>query len=164
VEDYSRGFLGLLTHCDNLAPRTVIDLYNGGLGQPLAHYVEMQHPADLQKVMSLARAFEQHQAKAPTVNNLVAPKGSGCRATTSATTTASGAMVHEGKAEGTRPVEMHEKRQSGQCYFCPEPYNKDYKCAAKGVFLWNCQTARMNPQRDHGLGDFPPDANWPRPR
>ena len=30
---------------------------------------------------------------------------------------------------------MQEKRQKGHCYFCPEPYSKDHKCAAKGVFL-----------------------------
>jgi hypothetical protein len=30
---------------------------------------------------------------------------------------------------------MQEKRQNGQCYFCPEPYSKDHKCAMKGVFL-----------------------------
>jgi hypothetical protein len=48
VEDYSRHFFALLARCDNLAPRTVIDLYTGGLGQPLlAHDVEMQHTADL---------------------------------------------------------------------------------------------------------------------
>ena len=56
VEDYLRRFLALLARCDNLAARTVIDLYTGGLGQPLAHDVEMQYPANLQKAMSLARA------------------------------------------------------------------------------------------------------------
>ena len=47
MEDYSRRFLALLARCDDLATRTVIDLYTGGLGQPLAHDVEMQNPANL---------------------------------------------------------------------------------------------------------------------
>ena len=55
---------------------------------------------------------------------------------------APGAMPQGGRTEGPRPrfrrltpAEMQEKRQNGQCYFCPEPYTKDHKCAAKGVFL-----------------------------
>ena len=118
------------------------DLYTGGLGQPLANDVEMQHPANLQKAMSLARAFEQRQAETSAVNSSATPKGSSRRAIASATTAASGAMVQDGKTEGLRPrfrrltpAEMQEKRQSGQCYFCPEPYNKDHKCVAKGIFL-----------------------------
>ena len=143
VEDYSRSFHALLARCHNLAPRTVIDMYTGGLGQPLAHDVEMQHPANLQQAMSLARAFEQRNAEASTVNSATTPKGSGRRAIASATTTAApGATPQGGRTEGPRPrfrrltpAEMQEKRQNGQCYFCPEPYTKDHKCAAKGVFL-----------------------------
>lgn len=41
VEAYSRHFQALLACCTDLAPWTVIDLYTGGLGQPLAHDVEM---------------------------------------------------------------------------------------------------------------------------
>lgn len=80
VEDYSRRFLALLSHCEDLTPRTVIDLYTGGLGQPLAHDVEMQLPANLQKAISLAWAFEQCQAEVSAVNSSVALKSSGRRA------------------------------------------------------------------------------------
>ncbi|XP_066373490.1 uncharacterized protein [Miscanthus floridulus] len=152
VEDYSRRFLALLARCDDLATQTVIDLYTGGLGQPLAHDVEMQHPANLQKAMSLARAFEQRQAESSVVNSSAAPKGSSRRAIASATTAAPGAMVQDGKTEGPRPrfrrltpVEMQEKRQSGQCYFCLESYNKDHKCAAKGVFLMDLADGEDDP-------------------
>ena len=48
VEEYSRHFLALLSRCDNLSTRTTIDLYTGGLGQPLAANVELQHPVNLQ--------------------------------------------------------------------------------------------------------------------
>lgn len=36
VEEYSRRYLALLSHCDHLSTRTKIDLYTGGVGQPLA--------------------------------------------------------------------------------------------------------------------------------
>jgi hypothetical protein len=91
--DYSRRFLALLN--------------TGGLGQPLAHDVEMQHPANLHKAMSFAQAFEQRQAKASTINSLVAPKGSSRRAIASATTAAFGTTVQDGKMEGPRPRFRH---------------------------------------------------------
>jgi hypothetical protein len=30
---------------------------------------------------------------------------------------------------------MAEKRKKGECYFCPEKFFQDHKCAMKGVFL-----------------------------
>jgi hypothetical protein len=53
MEEYSQRYLALLSHCDNLDAQTKIDLYTGGLGQPLASDVELQHPIDLQHAMSL---------------------------------------------------------------------------------------------------------------
>lgn len=47
VEDYSHRFLVLLARFNDLALWIVIDLYTGGLGQPLAADVEMQHPVNL---------------------------------------------------------------------------------------------------------------------
>lgn len=40
---------------------------------------------------------------------------------------------------------MQEKGQNGQCYFCPEPYSKDHKCAAKGVFLMDLADGEEDP-------------------
>jgi hypothetical protein len=59
VEEYSRRFLTLLSRCDNLSTQTTIDLYTGGLGQPLASYVELQYPVNLQQAMRLVQAYEQ---------------------------------------------------------------------------------------------------------
>jgi len=95
----------------------VIDLYTGGLGQPLAHDVEMQYPVDLQKAMSLTRAFEQRHAESSAVNSSTAPKGSGRRTIASASSNvAPGGPPPEGKPEGPRsrfrrltPAEMQEK-------------------------------------------------------
>jgi hypothetical protein len=41
------------------------------------------------------------------------------------------------------PAEIQEKRQNGQCYFCPEPYSKDHKCAAKGIFLMELEEGEV---------------------
>jgi hypothetical protein len=30
---------------------------------------------------------------------------------------------------------MADKRRKGECYFCPENFSLDHKCAMKGVFL-----------------------------
>lgn len=81
--EYSRCYLALLSRCDHLSTRTKIDLYTGGLGQPLVSDVELWHLVDLQHAMSLARAYEQHQVEASTVNSSAAPKSSTRRATAS---------------------------------------------------------------------------------
>jgi len=153
--EYSRRFLALLSRCDNLSTRTTIDLYTGGLGQPLAADVEMQHPVNLQQAMSLARAYEQRQEQASTVNSSAPPKSSTRRALASTSATGSAAGLQDDKPEGTRsrfrrltPAEMQEKRQNGQCYFCPEPYSKDHKCVAKGVFLMELEEGEEDPLGD----------------
>lgn len=120
VEEYSQCYLVLLSCCDHLSTQTKIDLYTGGLGQPLASDVEMQHPANLQQAMSLTRAYEQRQKEATTVNSSTTPKPSGRHASALASTGASGATMQDGKMEGLRPhfrrltaVEMEEKRRNG---------------------------------------------------
>jgi hypothetical protein len=32
-----------------------------------------------------------------------------------------------------------------QCYFCPEPYSKDHKCAVNGVFLMELEEGEEDP-------------------
>lgn len=43
---------------------------------------------------------------------------------------------------------MQEKRQNVQCYFYPEPYSKEHKCAAKGVFLMELVQGEEDPLGD----------------
>jgi len=148
VEDYSWRFQTLLARCANLAPCTVIYLYTGGLGQPLAHDIEMQYPANLQKAISLARAFEQRHTEASTANSSAAPKPSARRVSVSASTVPPGTSGTDGPRPRFRrltPVEMQEKRKNGQCYFCPEPYSKDHQCAAKNVFLMELAEGEPDP-------------------
>lgn len=151
-----KSTLALLSRCDNLSTRTTIDLYTGGLGQPLASDVELQHPSNLQQAMTLARAYEQRQ-EASTINSSAAPKSSSRRVMASASSSAAGAAAptQDGKTEGPHPrfrrlslVELQDKWLNGQCYFCPEPYSKDHKCAAKGVFLMELAVGKEDPLGD----------------
>jgi hypothetical protein len=113
----------------------------------------MQNPANLQQAMSLARAYEQRQKEATTVNSSTTPKPSGRHASALASIGTSGATTQDGKMEGLLPhfhhltaVEMEEKRQNGQCYFCPEPYSKEHNCATKGgVFLMDLADGEEDP-------------------
>jgi hypothetical protein len=93
--------------------------------------------------------------EASTVNSLAAPKSSTRRATASSSSASSGASLQDDKQEGTRSrfrrltqTEMQEKRQNRQCYFCSEPYSKDHKCAAKGVFLMELAEGEEDPLGD----------------
>jgi len=101
VEEYSRRYLALLSRCDNLSTQTAIDLYTGGLGQPLASDVELEYSVDLQHAVSLARAYAQlHVVEAYTINSSAVPKSSTHRATTSSSAAGSGVGLQDGKPEG----------------------------------------------------------------
>lgn len=62
VEDYQRQFLAFLCRCDDLSISQQIDMFTAGLGEPLKTDVELHSPANLQKAMSLARAYEHRDA------------------------------------------------------------------------------------------------------
>jgi len=139
MEKYQRRFLALLCRCDDLTPQHQIDLFTAGLGQPLSSDVEMQRPTSLESAMSLARAYERR-----TSSSFQAPK-SAFRSKQLAAPSASAASTPTSeppKTETAKPrfrrlslEEIAEKRANGQCYFCPENFSKDHKCATKGVFL-----------------------------
>ena len=139
VEEYQRRFLALLCRCDDLTPQHQIDLFTAGLGQPLSSDVEMQRPTSLESAMSLARAYERR-----TSSSFQAPKSAfrskqlaaPCASATS-TPTSEPPKTETAKPRFRRlsPEEIAEKRANRQCYFCPEKFSKDHKCATKGVFL-----------------------------
>lgn len=97
VEEYQRCFLVLLARCEELTTQQKIDLFTSGLGQPLAHDVELQHPANLQTAMSLARAYEQREVAS--TSNASAPKPSSCRSSA----TSNSAASPDSKPEGPWP-------------------------------------------------------------
>jgi len=120
-----------------------VDLFTVGLGQPLASDVEMQRPANLQTAMSLARAFEKRSAEAARATSsssprqLLRPRPAAPTASAAASAGSPAKKPDDQRPRFRRlsPHEIAEKRLSGQCYFCPEKFTKDHKCARKGVFL-----------------------------
>ncbi|XP_022680786.1 uncharacterized protein LOC111256682 [Setaria italica] len=136
VEEYERRFLALLCRYDNLMAQHQIDLFTSGLGQPLASDVELQRPSNLQMAMSLARAFELRSKEVARAISGTLRKGPHPHSVAAPSTPSSDPAMPN---ELPRPhfcrlsaEELAEKRASGQCYFCPEKFSKDHKCAGHG--------------------------------
>jgi hypothetical protein len=123
-----------------------MNLFTTGLVEPMTSDLEMQKPNDLQAAMILARAFER--CTSATVSaNVVAPTRDPYRpkpaasatmsTTNSVPTTTPAGSTNSTKSRFRRlsPQEMAEKRKRGECYFYPEKFTMDHKCAMKGVFL-----------------------------
>jgi hypothetical protein len=101
--------------------------------------VEMQRPADLQAAMSLARAFERRAGAVAGVSSLTGGRST-ARTRPSSTASTSTTQAPTTNSQWPRfrrlsPDEMADKRRKGECYFCPEFFSLDHKCAMKGVFL-----------------------------
>jgi hypothetical protein len=115
---------------------------------------KMQHPEDLQFVMSFARAFEWRASianQAPVsrfpprshqTNAGASASASASTATGSSTLAPASSMSTSSPAPSTRshfhrltPEEMADKRKKGECYFYMEKFSLDHKCASKGGFL-----------------------------
>jgi hypothetical protein len=144
VEEYQRQFLALVCHCDHLSWQHQIDLFTAGLGQPLVLDVEMQRPANLQTAMSLARAYERRSAEVARAIQ-ASPARPASRSRSQAMTAGPAVAAHPGRTpppkteeqsrsrvRGLTPEEIAEKRANGQCYFCPEKFSCDHKCANRG--------------------------------
>ncbi|KAG8095157.1 hypothetical protein GUJ93_ZPchr0012g20401 [Zizania palustris] len=136
VEEYQCQFSSLLCHCDDLSPVQQVNLFTVGLGEPLRTDVELHAPSHLQTSMSLARAYERKETATPGINN----RGTG--QPTSITTKKDGVADTVVKITTNQPrfkclteEELAEKRANGECYYCPEKYSINHKCAAKGIFL-----------------------------
>jgi hypothetical protein len=134
----------LLCRCDGLLPDHQMNLFTTGLGEPMTSDVEMQRPNDLQAAMSLARAFEHHARAATRVPYRARPTVStmGSTATSTPATPTNSSKSHFHRLS---PEEMAEKRKRGECYFCPEIFSMDHKCAMKGVFLMELEEEDETP-------------------
>ena len=62
---YQEAFQSCIAHAGNLSTAQQVQLFTGGVPEPLRTDVELQAPMDLQWAMCLARAFER-RAMAPT--------------------------------------------------------------------------------------------------
>lgn len=59
VAEYQEAFQARMAHAGYLAPAQQVQLFTGGLPDPLRTDVELQAPGDLQRAMALARAYER---------------------------------------------------------------------------------------------------------
>jgi hypothetical protein len=136
-----------------------MNLFTAGLGEPMTSDVEMQRPNDLQAAMSLARAFERRASAVLPGNASVSTQVPyRARPTVSATgstaTSTQATPTNSSKSHFRRlsPEEMAEKRKRGECYFCPEKFSMDHKCAMKGVFLMELEEEDETPALVDDLG------------
>ena len=133
VEQYQEAFQSRMAHAGVLSPAQQVQLFTGGLPQPLRTDVELQAPLDRQRAMCLARAFERRSATTalPTQSRYqraVPPRPAlPAQATISTqaaqTSTTSNAAVPQLPPRPLRPLspnEMAERRRQGLCYNCDE--------------------------------------------
>jgi hypothetical protein len=122
-----------------------MNLFTASLGEPMTSDVEMQKPGDIQAAMSLARAFERHASVANSTSTSTLTRAPyrprptvsamGSTTTSTPTTTPAGATSSKSRFRRLSPEEMVDKRKCGECYFYPEKFSVDHKCAMKGIFL-----------------------------
>ena len=65
VEAYQEAFLAKMAHAGALTPAQQVDLFTGGLPDTIRIDVELQAPGDLQRAMTLARAYESRASAVP---------------------------------------------------------------------------------------------------
>ena len=138
VSDYQDIFQMRLAHAGPLSAAQQVQLFTGGLPQPLRTDVELHAPQDLQRAMALARVFERRLSSLPSSTFSRAPRlpprTSQMPPTTSAPTAspqATAPVPPQGTSRPLRrlsPAEMAERRQQGLCYNCDEQYIRGHKC------------------------------------
>ena len=141
VELYQEAFQSRMAHAGQLSSAQQVQLFTGGLPDSLRIDVELQAPMDLQKAMSLARAFER-RATAPTAPTpsrfqqavpqrpaLPAPATPAVpSATTPATSHTATVQPPPQPLRRLSPNEMAERRRQGLCYNCDEQYTRGHQC------------------------------------
>jgi hypothetical protein len=140
----------LLARCEDLTEKHQIGIFTAGLHNPVRTEVELKHPATLQDVMALVRAYEQRLTMsgdtpphAPTSRSssyhapskpLLLPKPA---ATTGNKDTSSALLPPASCLKRLTPAEMVAKRERDECYNCTEPFSCEHLkvCPMKGIFL-----------------------------
>ena len=142
VDDYTESFLARLAHTGVLAPVQQVQLYMGGLPDPIRTDVELQMPADLQRAMMLARAYERRNVLVvlPATARPHRPQGRQYAAPPAVTAPAALPPATAPLAlpapptppwpfRRLTPAEMTERRRMGLCYNCDEQYVRGHRCA-----------------------------------
>jgi len=142
-------------------------LFTGGLPDPIRTDVELQAPADLQRAMSLARAYERRassleftSSKPPRppqqTPNLSQPQQPVSTAAPLAITAAQSAPSRPFCR--LSPQEMAERRRQGLCYNCDEPYVQGHRC--QRLFYLEVsdfdESEELDPEKDPENSELPP--------
>ena len=142
VQEYQEAFQTRMAHAGYLTPEQQVQLFTGGLPDPIRIDVELQAPADLQRAMLLARAYERRstthsaisQTSTPCFQQRPALPSLSSSAANTATpvpmpaTSTPAAAVPPRPLRRLSPAEMDERRKQGLCYNCDEPYVRGHKC------------------------------------
>jgi hypothetical protein len=138
VADYQEAFLARMAHAGPLSPAQQVQLFIGGLPDPIRTNVELQGPTDLPRAMGLARAYERRNGVV-----LAAPAARPPRPSTRPQPLALPAATSPPPSQLTlakntptptrpfrrlSPTEMVERRRLGLCYNCDEQYVRGHKC------------------------------------
>lgn len=138
VVEYQETFLARMAHAGYLTPAQQVMLFTGRLSEALKVDVELHSPPDLQRAMSLARAYER-RANALGMSRPPRPLGKTTQYIGSSSTTTPLPAIQAAPATSTLPLagkpfkrltpaEMTERRKLGLCYNCDEQYVRGHKC------------------------------------
>ena len=137
VAEYQDLFQARLAHAGYLSPLQQVQLFTGGLPDQIRIDVELQAPMDLQRAMSLARAYERRSVTLqPTATNRSSrfpPRATAAPQITATPTSTTPTATTAPPAPSLpfrrlTPSEMVERRRQGLCYNCDEPYVRGHKC------------------------------------
>ena len=138
VVGYVEAFLSRMAHTGPLSPLQQVQLFTGGLPDPIRTDVELQALADLQRAMGLARAYERRAAALPGAGPVRAqrpasrpqplplPSLPAASLTPAPATTTIQAPPRP--LRRLSPAEMAERRRQGLCFNCDEQYVRGHKC------------------------------------
>lgn len=135
VAEYQEAFLARMANAGNLSLAQQVNLFTGGLPEALRVDVELHNPADLQRAMVLARAYERRAAALFAQGASRSPRVPGKQmqypSTPSAVQQSSivPSLPPASKPfKRLTPAEMTERRKQGLCYNCDEQYVRGHKC------------------------------------
>jgi len=165
VAEYQEMFQARMAHAGYLSPAQQVQLFTGGLPNPLRTDVELQAPADLQRAMSLARAYERratallaaqgHQQRF--LDQSPPPLQSAPTATATPTSTPSMPAAPPRQLRRLSSAEMAERRRQGLCYNCDEPYVRGHKCQRLFYLeVSDCDDHNQSANADKVAEDLPP--------
>lgn len=132
-----------MAHAGCLTPYQQAQLFTGSLPEHIRIDVELHDLQDLQRAMSLARAYKRHNVATPLALPALPPRPprrhpaaiAASPLTVSSTPTggAAGSATTPSSAplcpfKRLTPAEMADCRKLGLCYNCDEPYVRGHKC------------------------------------